>query len=509
MKALYFGNKINSESGFSTMEMLIALPLLVVGLSAAVLISFGSQSMALDAQTNSEGLELAQADSEQARRDADNDFYSLVDGNSTVSLGGLDYAVNRKVSDYPCMKAVESRVEWSTDGRPQYSSITTMATSLAEAINNGYDCPTGFPSPWLHPDTYDSTDLNPGGVKGTDVDVVKINGTRYAFLSSWFTNDTAPDIWVFDLSELDNPTLIASINIDSNNKDRGVNALDVAQGADGKWYAFLAHSTTASSNFRQLMVVDVTNPSSPQLISGATRSLPGVGNSFPEGWRIKFFDNKLYIGTRETSGNEFQIYSVATPINPTFLSSLQINHNVEDIIVHKQTVSGTSKTIAYLALTSSATSEEVWAVDVTNPYVPVKVGGYNGAGDVDAKSLSLSGSRLFVGKERSNAYPELLVLDISTPSSIALLASKDLPLNPNTEVVSLNAVGTYLFMGTSDANAEFQVWDIEDLSNIWQRSSFNFPATASGIEYIDNVVVLSVRSNDALHIIYDTDYPPL
>lgn len=489
--------------------MLVALPLLVLGIVAAVMISFGNQSMALDAESNANALELAQQDSEEARLSAKQDFFAMQSSTSSKTIDGLGYTINRKVTDYPCLKAIESLVAYNIGSRAQYSSVTTMVSNPEEAAKNGYDCSTGFPSPWLHPDTYDSVDLSPSGIKGSDVDVVKINGNRYAILASTFTNDSAGDIWVFDINTLNNPVLIASLNIDGNNKDRGANALDVAQGADGNWYAFIAHGTTATSNYRQLMVVNVTNPANPQLITGATRTLPGVGNSNPEGWRVKFFENKLYIGVRETQGSEFQIYDLTSPTNPTYLSQMEINHNVEDIAIKNQTISGTSKTIAYLALTSSPSSQEVWAVDVTNSASPVKVGGYNGAGDVDARSLTFSGNILFVGKDRSTSNPELLALNINDPSNITLVASKDVPLNPNSSITNIDAIGPYLFMGTSDPNAEFQVWDISNLANIWQRSSFNFSARATGLEYIDNVVVLSVYSNDALHIIYDTDYPPL
>jgi hypothetical protein len=148
-------------------------------------------------------------------------------------------------------------------------------------------------------------------------------------------------------------------------------------------------------------------------------------------------------------------------------------------------------------------------LDATVPSSLTKIGGFNGSGDVDANVLAVSGNKLFVGKDRSASYPELLILDISIPSSISQIVSKDIPISPNTQISALSVVGNYLFMGTSDSNSEFQVWDVENINSIWQRSSFNFSAKATGLEYIDNVVVLSVESNDALKIIYDTATPPL
>ncbi|GAH25486.1 unnamed protein product, partial [marine sediment metagenome] len=44
-------------------------------------------------------------------------------------------------------------------------------------------------------------------------------------------------------------------------------------------------------------------------------------------------------------------------------------------------------------------------------------------------------------------------------------------------------------------------WNISNPGNIELWSSFNFPQVATGIDYEDNVVYVSVRSNDALRII--------
>ena len=69
---------------------------------------------------------------------------------------------------------------------------------------------------------------------------------------------------------------------------------------------------------------------------------------------------------------------------------------------------------------------------------------------------------------------------------------------------SLNdlVVRDYLaFLATSDSNRAFQVWNITDPSNITFWSSLQFPQVATGIDYEDNLVYVSVRSNDALRII--------
>jgi len=63
---------------------------------------------------------------------------------------------------------------------------------------------------------------------------------------------------------------------------------------------------------------------------------------------------------------------------------------------------------------------------------------------------------------------------------------------------------TLAFLGTANNNSEFQVILIEDPTSLTLHSEFNFPQIATGITYRDNVVYVSVRSNDALRIITST-----
>ena len=57
------------------------------------------------------------------------------------------------------------------------------------------------------------------------------------------------------------------------------------------------------------------------------------------------------------------------------------------------------------------------------------------------------------------------------------------------------------FIASSNSNREFQVINISDPNNPSLWSYFNFPQVATGIDYEDNLVYVSVRSNDALRII--------
>jgi Tfp pilus assembly protein PilV len=109
----HFDKCRTTEQGFSTIEMLVALPILIVGLTSAVMVTFASQSIVLDTETNGVGLELAQTNSEDAKAFSKTNFYGLSTTSTNQTVDGLTYAVARKVSDFPCLKVVESRANRS------------------------------------------------------------------------------------------------------------------------------------------------------------------------------------------------------------------------------------------------------------------------------------------------------------------------------------------------------------------------------------------------------------
>ena len=57
------------------------------------------------------------------------------------------------------------------------------------------------------------------------------------------------------------------------------------------------------------------------------------------------------------------------------------------------------------------------------------------------------------------------------------------------------------FLATSNSTAEFQAVNITSKATPILHSSYNFPQLGTGITYRNNVVYMSVRSNDALRII--------
>ena len=100
------------------------------------------------------------------------------------------------------------------------------------------------------------------------------------------------------------------------------------------------------------------------------------------------------------------------------------------------------------------------------------------------------------------------IFDVTAPTAPISIGAKRITLNPSTAAIEGIAVaGPYAFLATTDATDEFQLWQIDNPSNIVQPSTcsnYNFPAKPSDLIYADNLVFVAIESNEALRIIYDS-----
>ncbi|TSC69387.1 MAG: hypothetical protein G01um101456_225, partial [Parcubacteria group bacterium Gr01-1014_56] len=124
MKALLSGKNLQGSTlkrGVSTLEILIAFAVLMLSLTAVIGVLFGTQSVFVDTETNSEALYKAHAALEEERALSRQDFLAVSTTPSTVELvGSLSYTKKMTVVDLtPCKKQATSTITWINEGRPQ------------------------------------------------------------------------------------------------------------------------------------------------------------------------------------------------------------------------------------------------------------------------------------------------------------------------------------------------------------------------------------------------------
>lgn len=447
------------------MEILVALTIFVLTITAIIFLSSGSQSVSVDTELNNQTIYKAKEQLENARATAKNNFSSLVSA-SSADNGFLKELIVENLGAYE--KKVTSKVSWQiTPSRILKTELATIISDWKSAVAVGGDTGGGgISGDWKNPRTLGSVDMGPGN-SATGLDVIN----KIVYLSAEASDSKKPDFYIIDATNGQNPSIRSSINTGP-----GLNAVDVAG-----HYAYVANQDDSS----QLQIIDVNNLNSPNL--AASFKLPGasgIGNS------IFYYNQKIYIGTKKATGPEFFIIDVTNPTNPISLGNKEINADVNAIYIKNN--------IAYLAVSNEY---ELKIFNINNPAQITEIGSFNAPGDSeDGKSLDLVNDKLYLGRTVGGNHAnhhELHIFNVSNPSSIQNLGSKDLTADLN----SLKIRDYLAFLATSDSNKEFQVWNISDPANIAFWSSFNFPQVATGIDFEDNIVYVSIRSNDALRII--------
>ena len=177
----------NSQQGLSTLEMLIAMTIIVLVIGSVLpLVSVG-QSTSIDSQTNQEALYLAKTRIEDARATAKSDYNSVT--SETFSVPENFYQEERIIdpaSITQCGKNVESHA-W-INGRLTTASLLTRITDLFTAKALGGDCAINPPSgDWSRPIELYSKNFE----KATDIDVLN----KKAYLT-FVDNQIVNQIWL-------------------------------------------------------------------------------------------------------------------------------------------------------------------------------------------------------------------------------------------------------------------------------------------------------------------------
>jgi len=505
-------HKTRFNKGSAILEVLIAIAILTLGISAAAMLVFGNQSLQVDNDTNSEALYKAKGLLEQARASS---TISTIDFNSLVTMATTtdDNFYFKKLIVDPfaateCNKQIESKVTWITEvSRPQEISLVTRVTSLEIAESLGGDCPTVPPAGGDLMATGTPVNIGPSS-KTNALDV--LNKKAYIALQ----DDLG--FMIVDTTDLDNPICYgmggggcSSFIPYANGYSSGdwVYDIDVARASDDRIYAYLARATTSP----QFEIVDVTDPANPDLI--AKKQLNGitVGAQYSEGYKVFYYKNKIYLTTRETAGKELHVFNVKTPWDvgsiTEFINPTELNRTVNDLKVLEQEVSETVYTLAYLVADSNL--KEVAVFDVTDPSSPQEISAsvLNLLGDYNATSLFFSpvNKLLYVGREKSNSYEQLYVFDATNPfiglteiNKIKIGANPNNPITP----LAIRVAGPNVFMVSGNAgNEDLHIHNSNptDLS-FFQR--FDGGNKGVDIDYEDNFLYEIMLEGDTTLLIY-------
>ena len=458
------GDKCSGAQGQSTVEVLIAILVLTVALSSAVVVIFGGQSLGVDSEESNQALRLARESLESLSAAGNLNFGNLA--SSTVVQNEFTKQLIVESVDSNT-KRLTSRVTWQTDPlRTQTQELVMLVTNWTGMYQYGGDSGgSGTSGNWCNPKTMGSVDLGPGN-SATGLDVLN----KIVYLTASASSQSKPDFLIVDVSDPQNRVIRSSLDTGST-----LNAVDVAGS-----YAYVANNSTTL----QLQVIDVTSSSTPSLVVQFT--LPGVSGSGAVGNAIYYYAGRVYMGTKKATGPEFHVIDISNPLSPISLGSFEVGNDVAKIVVQSST--------AYLAIGNGDDKPNLKLLDVSNPGSISLISSVNT--DEEGRSLVLVNKKLYFASDEGGGK-ELAVYDVTNATSVQFLGAKSI----GEDVNDLTVRDKYAFLATSDSNKEFQVWDISDPAHIASCATFNFPQNGSGIDFEDNLVYMSVRSNDALRII--------
>jgi type II secretory pathway pseudopilin PulG len=464
---------MSSKSGQSIIELLIAIGIFVLMASAALLLFFGGQSLSIDSSNAQQALDYASEGQEAVRSVAHRDWDELVNGEHGIVYQSGQWQFSGASTDKEIFtrtifiddvdantKRASTTVTWQLSAnRIQNIELVQYLTQWENPLVGG--CKTDpISGDWYNPVVLGSTDLGPGN-EGTDV----IAALPYVYMSAEASSASKPDVFVIDASNVADPQVVRSVDIGA----KGVNALYL----NG---SFLYGSS--DGNNKELVVLNVGDPVN---MSEAT-SLDLIGDA--DATAIFGIENAVYIGRVNNSSAELVVIDVSDPLNPFVATSFEIGGKVN----------GLSATSHKLYVSTDRSDKDVWIYDIENPTAPVLLTTY----DLPVGDTILGVGFRLPGDILAGGSNQLWVLGATTTDSIYVRDSIETGGSSNDVACVADNLA---FLATNNSTKEFMIVDISNPDDIKEVAFFNFPQVGTGMDFAQNMVFLSVRSNDALRII--------
>ncbi|MGC9602179.1 MAG: hypothetical protein ABSE76_00330 [Minisyncoccia bacterium] len=467
-----------AQKGFSTVEMLVAMTLMLLTLAAALLLSFGSQSLLADSAGNTEALSLADEILGNEEALARKDFNLVVPTTAIATIGSTAYTESVAVltQNNSLTKKVTVAVSWTGEyGRAEQVSLGTYVTDFENAFSSD-TCDTDLSGNWMAPIVANAVQnfaqlADDASGTYTLTDVKARQGKLYVTASN--SSSGKETFFIFTLAN-NIPTLLSKLDNDAKH-NTGLAAVALSNN-----YAYVAGALSSD----QLQIIDISNPSN--LASSsivATYKIPasdvpnaGAGNA------IFYKNGYVYLGLVASGGGEFNIIDVRNPQSPEWVGSYNVGNAVNGIYIEGS--------YAYLA---SPNARNLIVLDISNPANPLLVGSYTPATSANGERVLALGDTVYLG--RTYGTNELYALNATAPASIVPLGFKDLGVGSNTSINGMVLRSNIAFLLTNKQLVSY------DMSNPAAISAYGaplvLPNATSGAALACDGNTLFAAANDA------------
>ena len=452
-------------TGFSTIELMLALMLITLTLTTITLTTIMLPQTVADGNLRNTGTALAKQALEKAIRTGQQSFSSVISTATTTS--GM-YTSGFSVTTLPdkITKILTSTIQWK-DSRGILKSISKNAsiTDILHALPQS--CGGTLAGDWTHP-LVSSFSMTPGNLLPSTftktpypIHALGIRANILTLSVPTTINHTDANLFTFDISSTTHPLYLSSLNTSSTTNTR-LTSLSSTGG-----YIFAANSNPAlfskcatSAACSQLQVFSTTYGSNLQLGTnfqlGTTTApfISQVTNGQGTGRTIFLQNNFLYLGLQKVgtpTGMEFNILDIQNPLKPVWLGGYVVGRTINQIQV--------SNGFAYLATDDPA--QELVVLDVRDPAHPTLSSSYNAPGNPAfgyGETVYASGYVLVLGRSYIPDAPQFALFSLSTSTSPVFLGPQSSSSTPVT-IQSALIKGFLLFLLTS---TQVQILDIHD-----------------------------------------------
>lgn len=284
-------------------------------------------------------------------------------------------------------------------------------------------------------------------------------------------------------------------------------------------YAYVGYRNGANDEFT---ILDVSDPPSPTKAGGYD-----VGGSV---WDIGISGNYAYLATGDNN-EELIILDVSNKSNPAFVHSVDLGDNrdaytvaydgSQHVFVGKDSSGGSNREIYgvdilplgtdsvsstvelgsdvnYIQIVGSYmfvandSDDELLVYDISNPSSLTLAGSFNAAGGANAEFVLVDGNRAYLGR-RNSSSPDLYILDISNLGSISEVSSYDTGEHIN----SIAKSGDLLFLANNDNNESLRIFDISDEGNPQPYGIYDANGDCEDVVVVGTYAYLACDDNSA------------
>jgi len=479
---MFFVNDKKTQSGFLTMEILLAMTVAVFVLAGAVLVAFGGQSLDIGTAQNSEALVLAKEMIADRQAAAADDFRLV---NSTGTQTGIFTQKTEVATHSFFTKKITASVDWDFAGRRQKVTLQTLISDWRGTAGND-TCDSNLSGDWKNPQVEKVIDFSDFAESASstyaigDIDAYK-NKLYVAMEKTGTKNDAT-----FFVFNIENPLLPAL----SDKIDNAPTTIDgFGSLAVNKDYAYFAnnHNSNFSTclqnyNCAQLQIMDLNS------FAITNFKVPNIFDKSGQGNSIFYRNGYVYLGLAKANGPEFNIINVNDINNPVIVGSFEIGAGINDIYVKGN--------YAYLAhpadLTSPSESgrEQLTVLNITDPVNPYRAGGFYQEGGMGGhgKSLRVIGNQIYFGRTTSHIsgspdeIGDFFILsgdDIST-GSVPILGRQSFSRVGSANRLIIRNNLAFVLLGTENSGGDLRILNIADPDNIIEEKIIGLPGEVGG-----------------------------